>query len=197
MEKLIIGFCIWLCAGVVNAALIDFDNLPGGGILSNDTNLTNQYAPLGVTFSASENGSPVEAVVNDLLGSNYWWNCNTPFCNNRADVIRIDFDTLVENVSWVTDAGTNPPNQGIIFNAYNSADNIIETFALTDGGSAIPTAFLVSGISYIEMLQARDDWGWGIDNLAFDQVAPIPAPAPVWLFSSGLMGLWRLRKNKP
>jgi hypothetical protein len=195
MKKIL---CLFGCLffGSANATLIDFDTLPGGGVLSSGTSLTNQYASEGVLFSAFENGSLVDnTVVGNLVGSNYWYNCYPTICGSRADILRIDFDSLVDNVSWVTDTEGTPPGSGIIFNAYDSIGSLIDSTSITISGTAISTSFSVSGISYIEMLQASDSWAWGIDNLSFDATT-VPEPTSIILLGLGLAGIGLSKKRK-
>ena len=177
------------------ATTIDFDNLPGGGTLAANTDLTNQYSSLGVNFSALENGLTAVAVLSDVLptippghSGNAWYNCSLLpfFCSNRADVLRIMFDSPVENVQWYTDPSGGPPGPGITFEAYDASSTLLATVLVTTSSTFQLTAFSVSGISRVDMIQPTDTWGWGIDNLSFDVV---PEPSTAVLVAAGLVGL--------
>ncbi len=198
--KKYLGFLALLYVGVVNATVIDFDNLPGGSTLSAGTDLTTQYTSLGVTFGAFENGAIVESIVFNVGTSNYWSNCSGGGTNcantNRADVLRVDFDSLVNNVSWVTDplGDLEKNNRSIIFNAYDASNSLLESTSISVNGNAIPTAFSVSGISYIELLQPNDNWAYAIDDLSY-QAAPVPEPSTFALLGVGIISIVFIRRT--
>lgn len=110
-------------------------------------------------------------------------------------MLRIDFDFLVENLQWYTDtAGGQQP----IFNAYAADDSLLESiFATATGeGTYALSAFSVSGIKYVELLQPSDNWGFYVDTLSFDRVGvDVPEPTTVALLGLGFAGLaWRRRR---
>ncbi len=180
-------------SGALKGALVDFDNLPGGGTIPADTILTSQYASIGVTFSASENGSPVSsAVINTYspISSNYWANTNNGSFGPRYDVLIMEFADPVSGVGWLTQSYG---GLSITFNAYDAGYNLLETIVVT--GDWVPTSFAAAGISRIEALQPDDGWGWGMDNLAFSS-APIPEPATYAMLALGLAAASLLRRKR-
>jgi hypothetical protein len=160
---------------------VDFDNLPGGGTLVRNTILTNQYASLGVTFTAFENGSIVESAVIDRFifsdypdrSGNYWGNVrNSVETNRRHDTMRLIFSTPVRNVEWLLNTfGVNLAT----FEAYDAAGVLLETF--TTIGDFTPKGFTATNISRIDGHQSFDGMLWGMDNLTFD-TSPPPLPPP-------------------
>lgn len=109
MKRILSSLLLLSLPFAANATLIDFDTSPAGAIASG-TIITNQYSSLGVSFSASENGSPVDAwAVTQFAATaagaghsgNSLWNCNVG-CGPRADILRMDFAAPVSNVSWYT-----------------------------------------------------------------------------------------------
>ena len=176
-----------------NAILIDFDDLVGQQVLDE------QYASLGVHFSASEDGSAVGSIVGSSLTSTYhtptnvWSNCYPSVCDSRADVLRIDFDMLVENLQWYTDtAGSLQP----IFNAYDIDGLLLETVVATATSETVYalSSFGSTGIAAVELLQPSETWGFYIDTISFD-VAAVPEPSILALLAIGLVGAGFTRRR--
>lgn len=201
--KLILKFIVALTASLsiyaANATVIDFDDLTGPVALGE------QYASLGVHFSAYENGSAVDALAgNSLTGTyqtpdNVWSNCVGSICGSRADVLRIDFDYEVSDLSWWTDTAGTHAGADMLFNAYGSDSSLLETIVATPTaeGTYALSAFSVSGISYVELLQPNDNWGFYIDTLSFvASAASVPEPSTLFLMGAGFLGLGFARRRK-
>lgn len=190
-------FCVAIalvCAPLaLHGAVVDFDNLPGGGTLSADTILTTQYASVGVIFSALEDGSPADSAVIDQFGpisGNYWANTTDGNFGPRWDVLIMEFSTPASGVSWLTQSHG---NLDITFNAYDAGNNLLETLVIT--GDWVPSGFAASGISRIEALQPEDGWGWGLDNLEFT-AGQIPEPATFSMIALGLAAASLLTRKR-
>jgi hypothetical protein len=184
---------VLFCSAAMQGAVVDFDNLPGGGTIAANTVLTTQYSSIGVTFSAIEDGSPVSAaVINTFspISGNYW--ANTPDGNYgpRWDALIMDFSTPVSGVSWLTQSHG---SLSITFNAYDAGNNLLETLVIT--GDWAPSGFAASGISRIEALQPDDGWGWGMDNLEFSS-GQVPEPATYGMFALGLAAATLLGRKR-
>ncbi len=165
-------------------AVVDFDNLPGGGTIAADTALTTQYSSIGVTFSALEDGSPVSAaVINSAspISGNYWANTSDGDFGPRWDALIMEFATPVSGVNWLTQSHG---GLSITFNAYDAGNTLLETLVIT--GNWVPTSFAATGISRIEALQPDDGWGWGMDSLEFDSAGQVPEPATFAMLALGL-----------
>lgn len=186
------------------AVFIDFETDAGGAAITPEVSLLNQYASLGVVFSALEDGQSVDPTIQSpdvffgepaFSGNNFADNQIAGFgpsdSTNRADVFIMSFASAVSGVSFYVD-----PNGGAdpTFNAYDSADNLLETIVVsTNGWNQI--TFASTNISRIEGIQPTDTWNYGIDDLAFT-INEVPVPATIALLGLGLAGIgYRRRKQ--
>lgn len=184
---------VLFCSAALQGAVVDFDNLPGGGTLPADTILSTQYASIGVIFSATEDDSPANsAVINSVapFSGNYWANTTDGNFEPRWDALIMDFSTPVSGVSWLTQSHG---DSSITFNAYDAGHNLLETLVIT--GHWAPSSFAASGISRIEALQPDESWGWGMDNLEFS-AGQVPEPATYGMFALGLAAVSLLGRKR-
>jgi hypothetical protein len=197
LPSVLAAACLMLAYAPAHGAiiLIDFDTLPGGGPLADGSVLTTQYASVGATFSAIENGSPTASWASQDFASdapnppnnsgNAW---NNFFGAPRADILRVTFATPVSNVQWYTDSEGDPGSPGIKFEAFDSVGTLLETVFVGDTNfpNFLLTSFSVSGISRIDASQPFEDWGWALDNLQFETSdVEVPEPASLVLFAIG------------
>lgn len=193
--------CLALCTGVANATLIDFDDLV------QDTVVSNQYAGLGVSFSAFENGVAVNSpLVHDewqnsqnVLGRDGMGlsNCYDTWAQcTRADVLRIDFTGTASGISWLQN---NEGSMDPVWELYDISGSLIETINVDGPSSWFAVTAASSKVSYMLGLQPRDNWTWSIDNLQFtldDNSTDVPEPTSIAILSLGLVGLALRRKSK-
>jgi len=150
-----------------------------GDLLGNDTwSLSVDGGPplLSTTFS---NGNSVAGQNYDGAFSTYTYTPWTP-CNAYADYSGPGNGPMTGanecySLGYTFDDPNRPPNE-----AMDSVYNLSFTFA----HSADNLALNFSAIG----LQGILDESWGLDNVQV-AVAPVPIPAAVWLFGSGLLGL--------
>lgn len=201
MRKAILLF-VFLFTGSAQAVFIDFETTPGGAAITPEVSLLNQFASLGVTFSATENGLAVDPTIQSpsvffgepaFSGNNFANNQIAGFgpsdSFNRADVFTMTFLSLANNVSFYVD-----PNgsQDPVFNAYDSTNTLIESITANVNGWNL-LSFTSTNISRIEGIQPSDSWNYGIDDLSFD--AAVPEPSIIALFAAGLFGLGLARRR--
>lgn len=193
-------FSIAAAAAPAVAVTIDFDTLPNGDPVASGTDIDNQYSSLGVTFDLIEGGvSQGAALASSNFGAvgtgNGLWNSIDAGISqtdaNRTDILRIEFLSDVDNVSFVTEGFTDITT----FEAYDRAGNLLETITNTTGGQ-ITVAFFASNISRVDALQGVDDFTYVIDDLSFDAsatVIPVPAALPTLMLGLAAFGFFRRR----
>ncbi|WP_246840604.1 PEP-CTERM sorting domain-containing protein [Lacimicrobium sp. SS2-24] len=197
--------CLLVClfAGPVNATLIDFDSLPGGGAVVSGTAITNQYSSLGVTFSVLEDGitqtgGPLATTEFAPLGQQgnrlgNFYNFSTGF---RADILRIEFSALVSNVSFDFFPQGDSGGQTRVLALDSSLAPISDTMTGISGFPGIQNFSVTgSGISRLDIFQPSDGWNWGLDNLSFDSVQ-VPEPSSIALLGLGLASIGFSRRKK-
>lgn len=182
---------------------IDFETLPGGDVIIPEVALGNQFASLGVTFSAEEDGVAVSPTIQSpdvffgvpaFSGTNYANNQIVGFgpsdLDNRADVFTMTFASPVTNVSFYADPnGSSDP----VFNVYDASGALLETITV-DNPDWILVTLSSTNISRIEGIQPSDTWNFSVDDLSFDVV---PEPSTLAIAGLGLLslGMFRRRKN--
>lgn len=203
MKKNLIALALAALPFVATAApiLIDFDSSPVGAIASG-TVITSQYASLGVTFSALEDGNTVSTWAATQFAAstagaghagNSLWNCNVG-CGPRADIIRINFAAPVNGVSWSVDSEGGLP---ITFNAYSATNVLLQSVQVTSTWpNFAPASFSVSGIARIDALQPSDTWGWSMDNLQFTSGSTVPEPGSLALAGLTLAAAGLVRRRR-
>ncbi|MFS0737192.1 PEPxxWA-CTERM sorting domain-containing protein [Sphingomonas sp. 1P06PA] len=190
----------------LSATVIDFDSLPGGGTVADETPISTQYAALGVTFSASFEGDPVLPVATNYAGGptgplysgNYLANSSTGnpitfppgggvILTPRYDLLSISFDGVADNLSLSFN------NFSLVgrttFSAYDAGGNLLETFTTNAGNGWAVRALTSDGIARLD-LTTTDGGYYGLDQLTFDLVSAPAVPEPAaWALMIGGFGL--------
>jgi hypothetical protein len=181
----IAAFC---ASSQASATVIDFAPL-GENVV-----VTDQFASDGVTFSGWEDGALVPIVTANFVsatGDTYFSNCYPARCDSRADILRIEFDGPVGDVSFVldTEGGLN-----VTFQAFDAGGTMLEFIHRT--GNGVIFSLASSGISRIDVLQPTESWGWGLADLTFTPSDAVPEPAMLGLFGLGLIGIGAARRRR-
>ena len=206
MRKLMACVVALAATATANAApiVINFDTLPGGAPLPNNSVLTNQYSSVGVTFSGFENNIAVsQPTATNAFSSEFGGPPvsgqvleNRDVNNNRADVIRFNFSSPTSGIEFdFLPFGSLGPNT--LIQAFDSNGNLLHSSTI--GGPASTNVNFhyilpVSGVSSFTMTQPDDGWVWGMDNLQFSQ--EVPEPISLLVFG-GLVagGGWLARRR--
>ncbi|MCR4347382.1 MAG: hypothetical protein NUV55_09315 [Sulfuricaulis sp.] len=137
---------------------------------------------LNTTFS---NGNSVAGQRYDGAFSTYTYTPWTP-CNAYADYSGPGNGPMTgANECYSLGYDFDDPNLGL--QSMDSVYNLSFTFAHSADNLALN--FSAAG------LQGLSDESWGLDNVHVE-VAAVPVPAAVWLFGSGLLGLFGLMRRR-
>lgn len=108
--------------------------------------------------------------------------------------------TLTDNSS--IDFGSTVSFQGLYLSGYFSVtidllNNGATVFSQLYNSSNTPTlvANTYNGLIDQVVFHGNPDF-WTIDDITYNGVNPVPAPGAVWLFGSGLMGLFGFKRRK-
>lgn len=175
-----------LAAATAQAALITFDEVPDGTVLSN------QYAALGVTFSADLARAP-QATTAFCAGEcgglpvsgNILENRNAG--NDRARHTTISFAAPTSGISFdYVPFGSLGGNT--LVEAFDASDVLLWSSTTGTGCDPCNYPFLVAaaGVSKLVLTNPQDGWVFGLDNLRFESV---PEPGTFALAGLALVGL--------
>ena len=179
------------------ATVINFDTLPGGAVVADKTPITNQYASLGVTFSAiAAGGATVAPVATNYAGGPVGPNYSGNFLGNapdgspfiftptfeltpRYDLVRILFSGGANNVSLSLN---NFDNQNrTTFNAYDAGGTLLQTFTFQANQGWTRVNVGAAGVARLDLVASAVGGFtnyFGIDQLTFDAAATPGVPEP-------------------
>jgi len=186
MKKLIMICAILIgVAGLANAAptyLITFDEFPLGTVIGN------QYAPLGVVFTAATYNLPVISMNGAMPTPPILRPDGGP--STYAGDFWIQFTTTATQVQF--DSGFWDTIGTAQIDVYDPYKNFL--VSLTNTVTGVNVTNVAGRIGYIYFNSVKDGAGADIDNLKFTQ---IPAPGAILLggIGAGIVGWLRRRRT--
>jgi hypothetical protein len=191
------GALILSLSTISTAAIIDFEGF------ATNTEITNQYQGLGVTFANIGSAGTWGGISNgdpgnwDLEGTN-----GASFYGIQADaIISLSFDSIIDDFSLDTSRSLGSQNTNTFtLTAYLGGSSIAQQ-TITQAAINDWTTVSFTGFSFDEVQLTSANGSrpvYGIDNVTFNESAPVPEPSTILLFGAGLAGLVgfnRRRKN--
>jgi PEP-CTERM motif len=205
MKKSILGAaCAIALAAPAHAAVIDFDNLPGGGAIANGTVISDQYSTVGARVSVFEEGNlmsggPLATIefAPDSQQGNRLGNFFDNDIERRADILRIEFAGLANDISFdFFPQGELGDDTRVI--AYDANGNVLSDQLTGISGFEFELFNVAAnGVKRLDILQPDDAWNWGLDNLSFTlDPAAVPEPSTVVLLAGALAALGFARRRR-
>ena len=193
-------------------SVIGFDALPpngGGGSSGNtgtpiqtESQLTDQFADLGVIFSST--GGPVGVVFapsdavspsNVIGGSSVG---STLPVLNYFEPITLQFvlpNTTTPAVTSSVGAWNDPTGSRIQLSVFDINGVLLESVQADQGFFVGISNPLIASATF-SYVSTQSVHGFSLDDVTIGNVSAVPAPAAVWLFGSGLIGLIGLARRK-
>lgn len=182
---IVIGSCHF-----VNAQVIDFEGI------GDQVSVTNQYQPLGVTFTNVGSAATWGGITNGDPGNWDLDGTNGPyFYGIQAEsLITLDFDNLVFTLSLDTSRslGSDPTNTFTLAALLNNVPVDSQTILQNDINSWT-TVTVVGPFDSVQLTSADGNRPvYGIDNIRWE-VVPEPSTLAVALLSTVMLGMRRRR----
>ena len=196
------------------ASVLGFDALPpngGGGAYGNtgisiqpESQLTDQFSNLGIKFFST--GGPVAVISAEGLANE--GDAKSPFnviggsllgsslpTISYYEPITLDFflpGTTTPAVTSRVGAWNDPTGSRILLSVYDINGLLIESVEADEGFFVGITNSPIASATF-SFVSTQSVKGFSLDDVTFG--TPVPDPATVWLFGSGLIGLFGFRSK--
>lgn len=189
MKTLIAGVIAFASfTGAASAVTVDFKTLPNGEEVKWGSRISDEYAPVGVTFELVERGEKIgggfahrkdnrSLLVNII-------NPGKAIDANVSDEMIMNFFAPVDDLSFIH----LDTNAGGKVTAYSASGTILESF-IGDVAGARLLNFTSSDISKVVFTRGGKNSAISISDLSFTSPVPLPATAPLLIAALGFLGL--------